>query len=276
MAWKLYEGNCFDYLPLLEDKSIDMILCDLPYGTTACKWDTPIPLDELWVEYKRVIKDNGAIVLFGSEPFSSHLRLSNIKNYKYDWKWDKTIPGNPLIVKYRPHGIFEDVMVFGKNKINYYPIMEAAKKENIRPLITTIKKSDLMNGIKSGLFQKHPDYDPTKRYPNNKLVFSNKSLECNPLNRVHPTQKPVALFEYLIKTYTNEDELVLDNCAGSGTTGVACENTGRNSIMMEKEPEYCQIIKDRMATVQELQLEARKQKTLNEFNGQATLDMPAK
>ena len=250
MAWKLFEGDCLEIMPLeIEDKSIDMILCDLPYGTTACKWDTPLPLDDLWLEYKRVIKDNGAIVLFGSEPFSSHLRLSNIKNYKYDWKWDKTTPGNPLIVKYRPHGIFEDVMVFGKGKVNYYPIMEAAKKENIRPLDTTIKKSDLMNGIKSGLFQTHPDYDPTKRYPNNKLVFSNRSLECNHLNRVHPTQKPVALFEYLIKTYTNEGELVLDNCAGSGTTGVACEITNRNSILIEKEPEYCDIIRNRLSEI---------------------------
>lgn len=268
MSWKLYEGDCFDYLPLIEDGSVDMILCDLPYGTTACKWDTPLPLDELWFEYKRVIKDNGAIVLTASQPFTTTLIYSNIEMFKYLWVWNKKLAGNGILAHIQPLKIHEDVLIFGNGKINYYPQMtkgELRKKLTNNLPISEINGGD---GVKCCNETFNDDY-----YPNSILEFTIANMRTG---RLHPTQKPVKLFEYLIKTYTNENELVLDNCAGSGTTGVACENTGRNSIMMEKEPEYCQIIKDRMATVQELQLEARKQKTLNEFNGQATLDMPAK
>ena len=266
MAWKLYEGNCFDYLPLLEDKSIDMILCDLPYGTTDCKWDTPIPLDELWIEYKRVIKDNGAIVLTASQPFTSRLVSSNYEIFRYSWIWNKKKSGNIFLGKIQPMKTHEDVLVFGINTPKYNPIM--IKRDSIK-VSKNYGKGNAFGGDKT---PQNQVYEYTHKYP---VSIINKS-NAHQKGKLHPTQKPVALFEYLIKTYTNEGDLVLDNCAGSGTTGVACENTGRNSILMEIEPEYCQIIKDRMATVQELQLEARKQKTLNEFNGQATLDMPAK
>ena len=204
--------DCLEGMKLIPDKSVDMILCDLPYGTTACKWDTIIPFEPLWQQYKRIIKDNGAIVLTASQPFTSALVMSNIKNFKYCWYWNKTVAGNPLIAKYRPMGIFEDVCIFGKNKINYYPIMEDAKQKNIRPLSKSKKKTDLLNGIKSGEFRPSDNYNPLKRFPKNEIIISSRNKECNQLNRNHPTQKPVALLEYLIKTYTNEDMLVLDNC----------------------------------------------------------------
>lgn len=268
MAWKLYEGNCFDFFPEIDDKSIDMVICDLPYGVTSCRWDTPLPLDKLWFEYKRIIKDNGAIVLTASQPFTTKLISSNYDMFKYSWVWNKNLAGNGILAKIQPLKIHEDILIFGKGKINYFPQMikgKLRKKLTNNPPISEINGGD---GIKCCNETFNDDY-----YPTSIFEFTIANMRNG---RLHPTQKPVKLFEYLIKTYTNENELVLDNCAGSGTTGVACENTGRNSILIEKEPEYCQIIKDRMATVQELQLEARKQKTLNEFNGQATLDMPAK
>jgi len=264
MAWKLYEGNCFDYLPLLEDKSIDMILCDLPYGTTDCKWDTPLPLDELWVEYKRVIKDNGAIVLTASQPFTTRLISSNYDMFRYEWIWNKKIPSGMTYAKFQPMRQHEHILIFSLDSTVYNPQM--IKRE------FPIKGGGMSKGETTNN-QNKKALKKTYSYKNPITILKFDKIRKDSL---HPTQKPVALFEYLIKTYTNENDLVLDNCAGSGTTGVACENLNRNSIMMEKEPEYCQIIKDRMATVQELQLEARKQKTLNEFNRQATLDMPAK
>ena len=238
---KIYLGDCLELMKDIDDKSIDMILCDLPYGTTNCKWDSVIPFDLLWKQYKRIIKNNGAIVLFGSEPFSSYLRMSNIKEYKYDWKWNKTIGGNPLVAKHRPLGIFEDIIVFGKGKINYNPIMEEAKKENIRPMGISKKKTDLLAGIKSGQFQAQENYNPNMRYPKNELIVSSREKECNPLNRLHPTQKPIKLLEYLIKTYTNEKEVILDNCIGSGSLAIACKNVNRYFIGMEKDETYYNI-----------------------------------
>ena len=264
MAWKLYEGNCFDFFPEIDDKSIDMVICDLPYGVTSCRWDTPLPLDKLWEEYKRVIKDNGAIVLTASQPFTTKLISSNYDMFRYNWVWDKIRKTRHLLAKKMPLKRYEDVLIFAKTSPNYFPQMIKGEPHTRGPWGTEKEK-----GHGYGIIENR-QYISDEYYPDDIIKFRQV------LTALHPTQKPVALFEYLIKTYTNEGELVLDNCAGSGTTGVACENLNRNSIMMEKEPEYCQIIKDRMATVQELQLEARKQKTLNEFNGQATLDMPAK
>lgn len=243
---QLYHGDCLELMKDIDDKSIDMILCDLPYGTTACKWDSIIPFEPLWEQYNRIIKDGGAIVLTASQPFTSALIMSNINKFKYCWYWNKTVCGNPLIAKYRPLGIFEDICVFGKGKINYNPIMQDAKLENIRPVGKSKKKTDLLSGIKSGEFKPSENYNPQKRYPKNEIVISSREKECNPLNRLHPTQKPVALFEYLIKTYTNEGDLVLDNCAGSGTTGIACLNTNRNYILMEKEQIYFDVAKKRI------------------------------
>lgn len=233
--WTLYEGDCFDYLPLIEDKSVDMVLCDLPYGTTACKWDTPLPLDKLWSEYERVIKDNGAIVLTGSQPFTSHLVMSNPKLFKYSWVWQKEQGTGFQLVKYRPLIEHEDVLVFSKTSPKYSPQMEKREAP-----IKQVRKGNNRGSSSSPLkYSDHRVSIYTERYPTSiKRFIRDKGL--------HPTQKPVPLFEYLIKTYTNPGDVVLDNCAGSGTTGVACENTGRNSILMEKEPEYCNIIRNRL------------------------------
>jgi len=254
LTWKLFEGDCFDYLPDIPDKSVDMILCDLPYGTTACKWDTPLPLDKLWTEYERVIKPNGAIVLTASQPFTSALVMSNPKMFKCSWVWNKKLAGNGILAKIQPLKIHEDVLIFAEGKANYYPQMrkgELRRKLTNNTLISEVNGGD---GVKSCNETFNDEY-----YPVSILEFSSANMRTG---RLHPTQKPVALFEYLIKTYTNPGDTVLDNCAGSGTTGVACENLGRNSILMEKEPEYCQIIRERMQTVESLQVEARKQQTI--------------
>ena len=228
-------GNCLELMSDIDDKSIDMILCDLPYGTTACKWDTVIPFEPLWAHYKRIIKDNGAIVLFGSEPFSSYLRISNIKQYKYDWIWNKRKPGNIFLAKYQPMKIHEIISVF--NSKIFYPIKTPRDK---------IKQSknygtgEAMGGDKS---KEDELYIYTDKNPISILDFSNASQN----GKLHPTQKPVALFEYLIKTYTSEGELVLDNCAGSGTTAIACLKTNRNYVLIEQETKYCDIANKRIA-----------------------------
>ena len=226
------QGDCLELMKDIPDKSIDMILCDLPYGTTACKWDEVIPFEPLWEQYNRIIKDNGAIVLFGSEPFSSQLRMSNLKNYKYDWVWEKEQGANFMLCKYQPYKVHEMISIFSKKKHLYYPIMVEGK-----PYISGKGTSgDITNNVK-----KVQTKNNGTRYPRSIIRFNTEKR-----NSKHPTQKPVALFEYLIKTYTNEGDVVLDNCAGSGTTGVACKNTGRNYILMEKEQEYIDIINKRL------------------------------
>lgn len=266
MSWKLYEGDCFDHLPLIEDKSVDMILCDLPYGTTACKWDTPLPLDDLWYEYKRVIKDNGAIVLTASQPFTTKLISSNYEMFRYELIWDKVAISNPFLSNKMPLKCHENVLIFYSALPTYNPIKWKGRYwhrgGNLKPY----------NKSLDVVVDKSLSVESEMKFPKSIIKLSN----ADNTNIMHPTQKPVALFEYLIKTYTNEGELVLDNCAGSGTTGVACENLNRNSILMEQEPDYCQIIKDRMATAHELQLEQRKQTSLQAFKGQQTLISPAK
>lgn len=242
----LRQGDCLELMKDIPSGSVDMILCDLPYGTTACKWDNVIPFEPLWEQYKRIIKDNGAIVLFGSEPFSSKLRMSNLKMYKYDWYWNKNSSGNFLCAKYMPLKIIENIIVFGNVKINYYPIKMSGFKNrtNEKPVKKT---SDMINGIKSGAFYKtEKNKKGTERYPKNLLEYSTQGCECANSKRKHPTQKPVALLEYIIKTYTNENETVLDNCMGSGSTGVACVNTNRNFIGIELDEKYFNIAKERI------------------------------
>lgn len=237
--WTLYEGDCFDYLPSIGDGSVDMVLCDLPYGTTACRWDTPLPLKELWEQYERVIKPNGAIVLTGSQPFTSHLVMSNPKLFRYVWVWEKNHAFGYLNAKHRPMTKTEDVLIFSIKKPVYYPQgLIKGEFNNDRP-----GKSRKQKGFHVTGDERRIGKSEYTNYPVNIIKFS---LDYP---KLHPTQKPVALFEYLIKTYTNEGDLVLDNCAGSGTIGVACENLGRDSILMEKEPEYCQIIRKRMNEV---------------------------
>ena len=233
--YKLYNGDCLKIMDRLieEGVKVDCILTDPPYGTTACKWDTVIPFDDMWERLNKLIKPNGAIVLFGSEPFSSALRMSNIKNYKYDWIWDKKKAGNIMLCKYQPMKITENVMIF--NKHNYYPIMELRDK---------VKKSKCygIGEIMGGALKDNSLKVYTHRYPKNILSFSN----ANQKGKVHPTQKPVDLLEYLIKTYTNEDEIVLDFTMGSGSTGVACMNTNRKFIGIELDNNYFDIASKRI------------------------------
>ena len=241
---QVIHGDCLEVMPTIPDKSIDMILCDLPYGTTACKWDTVIPFEPLWKEYKRLIKDNGAIVLTASQPFTSALVMSNPDMFKYEWIWDKVAGGNPFNNKWMPMKVTENILVFGKSRVNYYPLLTNANPKNIRPQKPSKQKTEIMGKFKNGFI---PKGDPNLRYPKNLIKFDSRAKECNSLNRLHPTQKPVALFEYLIRTYTNEGETVLDNCIGSGTTAIACINTNRKYIGIEKEEKYVNIARERIS-----------------------------
>ena len=235
----LYRGDCLEVMDrLIEDGvKVDSIITDPPYGTTACKWDSVIPFDEMWLRLNKLIKPNGAIVLFGSEPFSSALRMSNIKNYKYDWVWDKKKGGNPLLSKIQPIKIFENILIFEKSgkKVKYYPIMEKRDKVKYRG-----KNKGTISDSTGNSFTENKAY--THKYPKAILEVSNASQK----GKVHPTQKPVALMEYLIKTYTNENETVLDFTMGSGTTGVACKNLGRKFIGIEMDEGYFKIAEDRI------------------------------
>ncbi len=233
---KVICGDCLEVMKDIPDKSIDMILCDLPYGTTACKWDTIIPFEPLWEQYRRIIKDNGAIVLTASQPFTSALVMSNTKMFRTELLWIKEQGTNQFLAKYYPLKQHENILIFCKTTPVYNPQFEDVKiKKSLRD---KNGGEDKITGIKL----KPTEYNNNgKKYPTS-LIKVNRELQ----NRLHPTQKPVALFEYLIKTYTNEGDLVLDNCAGSGTTGVACKNTNRNYILIEKEQEYCDIIKERV------------------------------
>ena len=243
MDIELYQGDCLEIMPVkIPDKSIDMILCDLPYGTTACKWDVIIPFEPLWKEYNRIIKDRGCIALFGSEPFSSYLRMSNIKNYKYDWKWDKNSGSNFVTAKYQPLRIYEDVIVFYKKQCVYNPQMTKRDKNNFRVSGKSKLKNNSITSLEHQVGKESKEY----KYPINKLNYDRCGKELNSKHRLHPTQKPVALLEYLIKTYTLEGETVLDNTMGSGSTGVACVNTGRNFIGIEKDETFFNIAKKRI------------------------------
>ena len=232
----LMKGDCLERMKEIPDGSVDLILTDPPYGTTACKWDSVIPLEPMWEQLKRIIKPNGAIVLFGSEPFSSYLRMSNIKQYKYDWVWDKKKGGNPLLSKVMPIKVTETISVFHSGA--YYPIMTPRDKPKSRGSNRGIISETTRNA-----FVENKTY--TEYYPKNLIEFSN----ANQKGKLHPTQKPVALLEYLIKTYTLEGETVLDNCMGSGSTGVACKNLNRKFIGIEKDETYFKIAQDRIAAI---------------------------
>ena len=226
-------GDCLELMKEIPDNSIDMILCDLPYGITACKWDNIIPFEPLWKQYKRIIKDNGAIVLFGSEPFSSQLRLSNLKMYKYDWIWEKNRPTGFFNAKKMPMKYHENIMVFYNNFPTYKPIMWLGEKNHKRG-----------NSKSKSEHYTNSTFNESKldglKYPKSILKFD------RPHPPIHPTQKPVELLVYLIKTYTNEGEIILDNCMGSGTTGVACKKLNRNFIGYEIDEKYFNIAKERI------------------------------
>lgn len=234
----LGQGDCLELMKHIPDGSVDMILTDPPYGTTACKWDSVIDFDLMWLQLKRIIKPSGAIVLFGSEPFSSALRMSNIKQYKYDWTWDKVTAKGHLVAKIRPMQQTEVISVFGAGKIKYKPIMterEVARKD----VDSEYSRTELVGGETT---KKQSKIVRTQRYPKTILTFSNSSQK----NKLHPTQKPVALLEYLIKTYTQENETVLDFTMGSGSTGVAAKNLNRKFIGIELDQNYFEIAKKRI------------------------------
>ena len=231
----LMNGDCLDLMKTIPDGSVDMVLTDPPYGTTACKWDSIIPFEPMWAELKRIIKPNGAIVLFGSEPFSSALRMSNIKQYKYDWIWDKVNSGGGLLAKKQPLKQHEIISIFSNGGHNYYPVMTKGKLRN--------KKSyGSKKGSVTGFIEASKDNYNDLYFPKTIIQYSNASQK----GKLHPTQKPVALLEYLIKTYTQENETVLDFTMGSGSTGVAAKNLNRSFIGIELDEKYFEIAKERI------------------------------
>jgi site-specific DNA-methyltransferase (adenine-specific) len=231
---ELLKGDCLIESDKIESGSVDLILTDLPYGTVGESMQAVIDFDLMWEQLNRIIKPNGAIVLFGSEPFSSALRMSNIKNYKYDWQWDKKLGGNSMLVKKQPSRVVENIMVF--NKHNYYPQME----ERGKPVYKNNKNK--------------ATYESANKHNNKSVRVKNNiyypksiiSIYNNRRGKVHPTQKPVELMEYLIKTYTNKNETVLDFTMGSGSTGVACKNTNRNFMGIEQDDNYFNIAEKRI------------------------------
>ena len=236
---QIYLGDCLEKMQEIDDKSVDLILCDLPYGTTACSWDIIIPFDKLWLQYNRVIKGNGAIVLFGQEPFSSLLRLSNIDDYKYDWYWQKERPTNVMQVKRRAGKIIETISIFYKNQCIYNP----QKTVHTGKLRSNKIKDGLLGNLIDNNKNIPKEYkDNGMRYPIQLLPFKRDILTSN----LHPTQKPLALCEYLVKTYTNENDIVLDNATGSGTVCLASKNLNRQFIGIEKEEKYFNISKERL------------------------------
>lgn len=236
---KIYNEDCLEGMKRIPDGSVDMILCDLPYGTTACKWDTIIPFEPLWEQYERVIKDNGAIILFGSEPFSSKLRSSKLKLYRYDWIWEKDNHTNFLNIKKQPGKRHEVISVFYKKQPTYNPQMWEGKENHSvgKQVGKMVEREYLGNKFELKEAQKS-----NLKYPISILRFKGEGRG----KAVHPTQKPVALFEYLIKTYSNEGDTILDNCMGSGTTAIACLNTDRQYIGFELDETYHKLSLERI------------------------------
>ena len=223
---RFYLGDCLEVMKEIPDGVIDMILCDLPYGTTACSWDSIIPFEPLWEQYNRIIKPNGAIVLTASQPFTSALVMSNIEMFKYQWVWIKPQGVDPFMAKKRPLNNIEDVLVFCKGRVPYFPQLEKGKSYSI-----TRDKKPRIKETNNATMTETTTINEGTRLPKRTLEFKQQK-------GLHPTQKPVELFEYLIRTYTNEGELVLDNCAGSGTTAIAAENCGRKWVCIEQLEEY--------------------------------------
>lgn len=243
----IVNADCLEAMKLIADKSIDCIICDLPYGVTALKWDVVIPFDLLWEQYKRIIKPNGAICLFGSQPFTSALVMSNPKWFKYCWYWRKSKPNGWQHSKNRPMTAIEECAVFSNAPMGHYSLLKEKRmeyypqgvvKEKVRK-VTSTAHGRLMG---SRLNQVGKEYQAFTGFPHNVLTFGNVIGQVG----IHPTQKPVALIEYLIKTYTLENELILDNTAGSGTLAIACINTNRRYICIEKDEHYFEVMRNRI------------------------------
>lgn len=245
----LIHGDCLVEMQRIPDKSVDMVLCDLPYGTTACKWDVVIPFDKLWEQYSRIVKGNGAIVLFGSQPFTSLLVASNLPMFKYEWIWKKAVGSNFATTKFMPMKEHENILVFGKGKLKYNPIPQPRSeggKKRCDYGHSGGQTGKVYNSISFKGFDKST-YDKDFRCPSSVQYFNNRE-SCRGL---HPTQKPVALLEYLIKTYSNEGDTILDNTMGSGSTMVACVNTKRNGIGIELDDNYFKIAQERVKQAQQ-------------------------
>lgn len=251
---QLLQGDCLEVMKDIPDKSIDMVLCDLPYGTTACKWDSIIPFEPLWKQYNRVIKPEGCIALFGSEPFSSKLRMSNLKNYKYDWYWEKDKGANFLFGNKMPIKIIETISVFYQSQPTYI------SQKTINPAgiskrhlaknpgkITKNVKAVMGDSWKETIMDETQNYFGSNYEPDKLLAKQLIYFARDARGKVHPTQKPVPLLEYLIKTYTLEGETILDNCMGSGSTGVACVNTSRDFVGIELDQHYYEVACKRIA-----------------------------
>lgn len=232
---RLIKGDCLEKMAEIEDGSVDMVLCDLPYGTTACKWDSVIPFEPLWAHYRRVCKKNAAIVLTANQPFTSTLVTSNIRNFKHSWIWDKVRPSGFQVAKHRPMSRHEDVLIFCFGSLNYYRQMEKRSKPIKGRVCSSSESSPLK--YSDGKIRTYEDKNPQT------IIQFCKGSDGK---YVHPTQKPVALMEYLIRTYTNEGETILDNTMGSGTTGVACVNTKRKFIGIERDENYFKIAEERI------------------------------
>ena len=240
----IYHGDCLEIMPTLPASSVDLVLCDLPYGTTACSWDEVIPFERLWQTWTRVLRRNAAVVLTASQPFTSRAVLSAVGAFKCSWVWKKNAGSNFGQVKFQPMKEHEDVLVFApKGRPTYNPQMQE-RAEAGKAMVKAGVKSSASDGadVYGGLNQGYDNSkcDPEKRYPSSVQLFNRQ-------RGLHPTQKPVALMEYLIRTYTNPGDTVLDNCMGSGTTGVACVNTGRSFIGIEIEEKYCEIAAKRLS-----------------------------
>ena len=233
----LKHGDCLELMKEIPSGSVDMVLTDPPYGTTACKWDSVIPFEPMWEQLKRIIKKNGAIVLFGSEPFSSLLRVSNLKMFKCDWIWEKSRPANHMLAKVQPLKIHEIISVFGSSKVNYYP-------QDLIEINKMTKQGSKVTDNNGGGKRKSEYLQTHTNYPRSILRYASES------KTVHSTQKPVDLLEYLIKTYSNNGEVVLDFTMGSGSTGVACVNTNRKFIGIEMDDKYFEIAEKRIKDAQ--------------------------
>jgi DNA modification methylase len=244
---KIIHGDCLEIIPSIPDKSIDMVLCDLPYNITQNTWDIMIPLDKLWEQYKRIIKNDGIIALTAFQPFTSILVMSNLKMFRYEWVWIKMRPTGFLNSKIQPLRVTESILIFYKNPGKYNPQM----RKGFSPYDMTSNKNSISKNYNK--YHKIKSVSKGERYPINYLIFNYDN------EKLHPTQKPIALIEYLINTYTDENDFVLDNCAGSFTTAIACENLNRNWICIEKEEKYCEIGHKR--------LELSRQQMKLEFSG---------
>ncbi len=243
MSKILLQGDCLELMKEIKDKSIDMVLCDLPYGTTKCKWDTPINLNLLWQEYNRIIKNHGVILLFAQTPFDKILGCSNLSMLRYEWIWEKTQATGHLNANKMPMKAHENILVFYKHLPTYNP----QKTNGHEPIHSYTKYISTQNNTELyGRMNKEiSGGGATDRYPRSIITFSSDKQICH----LHPTQKPTNLLEYLIKTYTNENDWVLDNCMGSGSTGVACVNTNRNFIGIELDKKYFEIAKERIENI---------------------------